>query len=443
MAVTAIRSGAGPRAIIAAVPRLLGHHSADTQGYRTEPMMQPGRATDPVVRAAHLLDTQGQADRRSAIDEAAEAEVATSLQTARAARPADPITSPLPTLPPAVASVSPPPLTGAPAGPAVMTLTEALRHGLAEAMAADTTIIVMGEDVEEGPFGVTSGLVDRFGRRRVRNTPISEAAFLGAALGAAAAGLKPVVEVMFADFAAVGMDQIINQIAKWRYLEGARRPLPIVIRMAAGAGIAAGVHHSQNLAHVFASTAGLKCLYPSSPADALRAFKAALADPDPVILLEPKALYETSGRVDPNASPLADGQIRVWRDGDAASVIAIGPMVPPALAAAEQLAEERIAVQVIEPIWLAPVPVPALCAAAGRTDRVVIVDEGATLAGLADALAARLGRALWDELAAPPLTVTSDHVPIPFAPALESHWRPSAETIVAAVRELCRSREST
>ncbi len=440
-AIAAIRNGDGPQAIVATVPRLVGHHSADAQGYRAQPMARPGSAADPVVRAARLIEAEGRGDRRSTIDEAADEEVRTALQAARAARPADSRSSPPPKIPAATCSACPEPLRGVPEGMTEMTLAQALRGGLIEAMAADPAIIVMGEDVEEGTFGVTSGLVARFGRARVRNTPICEAAFLGVALGAAAAGRKPVVEVMFADFASVGMDQIVNQIAKWRYLDGGRRPLPIVIRMATGAGISAGAHHSQNLAHVFASTAGLKCLYPSSPGDALRALKAALADPDPVILLEPKALYETSGPVDPDAPPLADGRVRIWRDGDAASVVAIGPMVPQALAAAAQLAEDGIAVQVVEPLWLAPLPMPALEAALSRRRRVVIVDEGAPVSGLADALAARIGHALWDELVAPPLTLTPPHTPIPFAPALEASWVPSARTIAEAVRELCRSSE--
>ncbi len=439
-AIAAIRAGAGPQAIVAAVPRLLGHHSADAEPYRsTGSRPHVDGVQDPIVRAAQLLDTRDLAHQRQQIDDEAAAQVHAALDVACAQPRAGDRKDAADPVPPAESPYAPPPLVGAPEGPRRMTLAAALGHGLAEAMAQDPRIIVMGEDVEEGTFGVTSGLVARFGRARVRNTPISEAAFLGAALGAATTGLKPVVEVMFADFAAVGMDQIVNQIAKWRYLTGAQQPLPIVVRMAAGAGIAAGVHHSQNLAHLLASTAGLKCLYPSSPGDALRALKTALADPDPVVLFEPKALYETAGRVDPDAPPLAQGQIRIWRDGDAASVVAIGPMVPPALAAAAQLADEGIAVQVVEPLWLAPVPMPALERALSRQGRVVIVDEGARVSGLADALAARLGRALWDRLVVPPRTLTPPHAPVPFAPALEASWRPSAQTIAAAVRALCRA----
>ncbi len=436
-AIAAIRAGGGPRAIVAVVPRLLGHHSADVQGYREEDIEPSGSAADPVMRAARLLEAQGMGARRSALDEVVEEEVAAALQAARAATAAGPVSAPSSVHFAVESSFQPRPLRGDPQGASEMTLAQALCRGLTEAMQSDPAIIVMGEDVEEGPFGVTRGLAERFGRVRVRNTPISEAAFLGAALGAAAAGLKPVVEVMFADFAAVGMDQIVNQIAKWRYLTGGNQPLPIVIRMAAGAGIAAGVHHSQNLAHVFAATAGLKCLYPSTPGDALRALKAALEDPDPVILVEPKALYETVGPVDPDASPLADGQIRIWREGGQIGIVAIGAMVPEALTAAERLSEDGLETVVVEPLWLAPVPLPALRDALRGCRHVVIVDEGATLCGLADALAARLGAALWDRLSGPPIVLTPPHTPVPFAPALEADWRPSARAIAEAVRKSC------
>ncbi|RMF70486.1 MAG: hypothetical protein D6740_08275 [Alphaproteobacteria bacterium] len=415
-AIAAIRNGAGPRAIIAAVPRLVGHHSADAQGYRSGQAPRLKSVADPLVRAARLLDATGPGASRRSIEETAEKAAAAALQTAQVAPAADPASSSPVPVPPAESPACPEPLrTFSDEAPA-MTLAQALRTGLADAMGADPTIIVMGEDVEEGPFGVTSGLVARFSRERVRNTPISEAAFLGAALGAAAAGLKPVVEVMFADFAAVGMDQIVNQIAKWRYLTGSRRPLPIVIRMAAGAGIAAGLHHSQNPAHVFAATAGLKCLYPSAPGDALRALKAALADPDPVILLEPKVLYDAVGPVEPNAPPLQDGQIRIWRRGGRVGIVAIGPMVPEALAAAERLAEDGMEAAVIEPLWLAPLPLPSLVAALEGCRHVVIVDEGAALCGLADALAARLATALWEGLAGPPVALAPPHAPVPLRP---------------------------
>ncbi|GIX17841.1 MAG: 2-oxoisovalerate dehydrogenase E1 [Rhodothalassiaceae bacterium] len=435
-AVAAIRTGGGPQALIAAVPRLLGHHSADEESYRKADPPRIGGPQDPLVRAAAVMEKAGLAAEAQRLAAEAGAEVAEAIEVAWAYPPADPSTSPAPAIPPAVTDRRPEPLRGAPAGPERMTLAEALRHGLAEAMARDPDIVILGEDVEEGAFGVTRGLADRFGRPRVRNTPISEAAFLGAALGAAAAGLKPVVEVMFADFAAVGMDQIVNQIAKWRYSEGARRPLPLVIRMAAGAGIAAGMHHSQNMGQVFAATAGLKCLYPSAPGDALRALKAALVDPDPVILLEPKALYDRPGAVEPDAPALEDGRIRVWTEGDAAAIVALGPMVPEALAAAERLAGEGIPAAVIEPLWLAPLPLPALVAALEGRRHVVIVDEGAALCGLADALAARLAAALRDGRAAPPLAVTPPHAPVPFAPALEAAWRPDRARIAAAVRRL-------
>jgi pyruvate dehydrogenase E1 component beta subunit len=320
-----------------------------------------------------------------------------------------------------------------------ITFAAAVREALAEEMRRDERVVLFGEDVGKagGVFKVTQGLWEEFGAQRVWDTPISEIAITGMALGAALNGLRPVLDLMFADFFAVAWDQVANQIAKFRYQTGGQgERLPLVLRAASGAGVSFAAQHSQAIEGWLAQIPGLKVVVPSCPRDAKGLLKAAIRDDGPVCFLEPKALYFTKGPSGPDGEIMALGRAEVVRRGEAATVVSCGLMSPRSLAAAEALGADGIAVEVIDLRTLAPLDRETLAESLTRTGRLVAVDESPAGRGWS---AEVLAWALEEGLVGPGAArrVSPPASPVPFSPALEEAWLPSIERITAAVRLLC------
>jgi acetoin:2,6-dichlorophenolindophenol oxidoreductase subunit beta len=328
------------------------------------------------------------------------------------------------------------------------TFREAINEALRQEMARDPDVILMGEDVAGGAtvsgfeqndawggvLGVTKGLVQEFGRDRVLDTPISESGFIGAAVGAAATGLRPVAELMFVDFFGVCMDQIFNQGAKLRYMFGGKAKVPMVIRTMIGAGFRAAGQHSGCHYSVFTHMPGLKTVVPSNPADAKGLLAASIRDDDPVIFFEHKLLYDVPGEL-PDGDYLVElGRADVKREGEGATIVAIGRMVQLSLEAAETLAGEGVEVEVVDPRTLSPLDDEAILASVRKTGRLVVVDEDNPRCSMATDIAALIASRAFDHLDAPPQLVTAPHTPVPFSPVLEDVYVPSPERIVEAVR---------
>jgi pyruvate dehydrogenase E1 component beta subunit len=313
---------------------------------------------------------------------------------------------------------------------------QAINRAIADAMAADASVIVMGEDVAGpgGPFGVTRGLLDKFGAERVRDTPISEAALVGAAVGAAMTGLRPVVEIMFMDFVTLAMDALVNQAAKARFMFGGQLSVPMVVRMPHGGGINAGPQHSQCLEAWLAHVPGLKVLCPANAEDAYGLTRAAIADDDPVILIENKALYAVKGELPERAAATPIGRARIGREGRDVSIVAYGAMVGIALSAADELAQSGIEAEVIDLRSLQPWDEAAVLDSIARTHRLVIAHEAVEAFGIGAEIAARMADAGFDELDGPIVRVGAPFMPVPFAKTLEDWYRPDVAKIVAAVK---------
>ena len=319
---------------------------------------------------------------------------------------------------------------------ALLDLGDALGLALREEMRRDPRVYCIGEDIVLGlPFGVTKGLVDEFGAERVLNAPISEAAIVGSAMGAALTGLVPVVDMHFADFVTCAMDEVVNQIAKSRYMFGGQLDCPLTLRMPYGIGRSGGGHHSNSVEAWFVNTPGLKVCIPSTPADARGLLKTAIRDPDPVLVFEHRGLYRVTGEV-PEAETLVPlGVADVKRPGRDATVIATARMVHASLEAARRLAEEGIEVEVVDPRSLVPLDRETLAASVRRTSRVVIAEEGPRRASVGAWLAWVIMDDCFDDLDAPIARVAAPDVPIPFSPPLEGFVTPGADDVVAAVRQ--------
>ncbi len=322
-----------------------------------------------------------------------------------------------------------------------ITFIEAIRQTLADAMRADERVIVLGEDVAEGgPYLATAGLVDEFGRERVLNTPISEGAVCGVAVGAAQSGLRPVVEIMFIDFITLALDQLVNQAAKAHFMSGGQLQVPLVLRTQGGASGRNGAQHSQSLEAWLTHVPGLKVVMPSSAADAAGLLASAIADPGPVVFVENKSLYfrreplagSADGAADP--VPVALGEANVLRRGDALTIIATSRMVADALAAAEQLARDGVEAEVIDPRTLVPLDLDTLARSVQKTGRAVIAHEAVTTGGFGAELAAQLQDAAFDFLEAPIQRVGAPFTPVPVSPPLEDVYRPGVDQILSAAR---------
>jgi len=319
------------------------------------------------------------------------------------------------------------------------TYLEAIREGLWEEMERDPNVFIIGEDigVYGGAFKVTSGFLDKFGEKRVVDTPISESAIVGASIGAGLMGLRPVAEMQFSDFISCGFDQIVNFAAKCRYRWNAS--VPIVIRSPSGGGIHGGPFHSQNPEMWFVHTPGLKVVAPATAYDAKGLIKSAVRDNDPVLFFEHKGLYRRIKEDLPEREytvPL--GKAKVARKGRDLSIITYGAMVWTALEAAEALAEEGIDVEVLDLRTLAPLDREAVCETARKTSKVLLLHEDTQTGGLAGELAATLTERVWDYLDGPILRVTAPDTPVPFSAPLEEAFLPNAQKVIEKARWLHR-----
>ena len=316
---------------------------------------------------------------------------------------------------------------------AQLTYREAVRDGIAQEMRRDEDVVFLGEDVAAagGVFKTTVGLLEEFGPDRVRDTPISEQAIIGAAMGASMTGLKPIAEIMFSDFFAVCWDLVANQIAKTRYMTDGQCSFPLVLRSANGGGSRFGAQHSQSVENWAMAVPGLKVVAPSTPADVKGLLAASVRDPDPVMFFEQKSLYAIKGEVpeDEHVEPL--GVARVVRAGDDVTIAALAAMVPRALNAAETLESEHgVSAEVIDVRSLVPLDTKTLLDSVSRTGRLVTVEENPRLCGWGAELASIVAEeAFWD-LEGPIVRVTTPHIPLPSADALEDAVMPSAEGIV-------------
>jgi pyruvate dehydrogenase E1 component beta subunit len=312
----------------------------------------------------------------------------------------------------------------------------AVNRALADAMAADPDVVLLGEDIglAGGPFGATRGLQERFGAERVRDTPIAEAALVGAAMGAALSGLKPIAEIMFMDFVTLAMDALVNQAAKARFMFGGQRGVPLVLRTPHGGGLSAGPQHSQCLEVWFCHVPGLKVVCPATPADAYGLLRAAIADPDPVVVVEHKGLYAMKGELADPPEVVPIGRARLVRPGRDATIVAYGAAVHWALAAAETLTAEGVEAEVLDLRSLQPWDEAAVLESLSRTHRLVIAQEAVEAFGVGAEIAARMAETGFDELDGPVLRVGASFTPVPFARSLEAAWRPDAARIAAAVR---------
>ncbi len=316
---------------------------------------------------------------------------------------------------------------------------EALREALREEMRRDPRVFLLGEDIAQfgGSYKVTQGLLDEFGPERVRNTPISEAAIVGAAVGAALTGMRPVAELMYVDFSGIAMDQIANQAAKNRYMFGGKALVPMVLRTQGGAGRSSAAQHAQSLEAWFIHIPGLKVVMPATPYDAKGLLKTAIRDDNPVIFIEHKLLYPETGEVPEEEYLVPLGVAEVKRAGEDVTVVAHSRMVHLALRAADRLAAEGISCEVVDPRTLDPLDTSTILRSVEKTSRLVILQEAVAQCSFASEVAALVAEEALDCLDAPIRRVTALDTPMPFSPKLERFVVPSEERLIAAVREVC------
>lgn len=323
-----------------------------------------------------------------------------------------------------------------------VSFVDAVRLTLAHAMRNDSRVVILGEDIAGGAgqapplhgamggtFGATKGLVEEFGVRRVVDTPISEAAIVGAAVGAAMAGLRPVVDLMWASFAPYAFDQILNQAAKLRYMSGGQARVPLVLRMAAGAGLRAAAQHSDTLYPLFTHIPGLKVVAPATPAEVQGLLLAAIVDDNPVVVIEHMALYREHGPISETMEPMTLGKLAVHRQGADVTIACVGQALHPALDAAEQLASEEIDAEVISLCSLQPLDLDGLVASVGVTRRLVVVEESPPRCSVSADIAASVSERLFGVLLGPVRRVNTPAAPVPFSPPLEDAYLPSASRI--------------
>ena len=320
---------------------------------------------------------------------------------------------------------------------AELTYREAVSRAIAQEMDRDPTVYFIGEDVAAagGVFKTTEGLMERFGPKRVRDTPISEQAIIGAVMGAAMNGLRPVAELMFSDFFAVCWDLIANQIAKTRYMTDGQVALPLVIRTANGGGVRFGAQHSQSVEGWAMAIPGLKVVVPSTPVDMIGLFAAAVRDPDPVIVVEPKVLYASKGDVPDGEIVDELGAAKVLREGEDVTIAALGAMVPKALEAAERLSTDGVDAEVIDVRSLVPLDTTTILASVEKTGRFVTVEENPRLCGWGAEVASVVAEERFFDLDGPLVRITTPHIPLPAADALEDLAIPSVDAIADRVKK--------
>ncbi|MBW0928421.1 alpha-ketoacid dehydrogenase subunit beta [Priestia megaterium] len=331
-----------------------------------------------------------------------------------------------------------------------LSMSEAINEAMKLAMRKDENVVLLGEDVAGGAeidhlqddeawggvLGVTKGLVQEFGRERILDTPISEAAYIGAAMGAAATGLRPVAELMFNDFIGCCLDQVLNQGAKFRYMFGGKAEVPVTIRTTHGAGFRAAAQHSQSLYALFTSIPGIKVVVPSNPYDAKGLLLAAIEDNDPVIFFEDKTLYNMKGEVPEGYYTIPLGKADVKREGTDLTIVAIGKQVNTALAAADQLSHKGIDVEVVDPRSLSPFDEETILSSVEKTNQLIVIDEANPRCSIATDIAALVADKGFDMLDAPIKRITAPHTPVPFSPPLEDIYLPTPQKVIEVVSEL-------
>jgi pyruvate dehydrogenase E1 component beta subunit len=338
-----------------------------------------------------------------------------------------------------MSTLSPQATAGIPRSARELTFGQAIKEALAEEMRRDPHIFIIGEDVAEAGtvFKVLAGLVDEFGRERIIDSPISEAGITGLGVGAAMTGMRPVVDLMFGDFMALAMDQIVNQAAKVHYMSGGKLHVPMVIRTTLGATRRSAAQHSQSLYAWVAHVPGLKVVLPSTPADAKGLLKAAIRDENPVLFFEDKMMYQLKGNVPEGDHTIPLGVAEIKRPGSDITFVATSSMVHVALAAATQLDASGISAEVVDPRTLVPLDAEALVASVRRTGRAVVVDEGCERYGITAEIASVIADGAFDYLDAPVKRLGALNVPVPFSPTLEDETVPTPERLAAMARSLC------
>lgn len=322
-----------------------------------------------------------------------------------------------------------------------ITYAQAIKEAMSEEMRRDPSVFLMGEDVGlyGGAFGVSVGMFEEFGEERVRDTPISEAAIVGAATGTAVTGMRPIAEIMFSDFMTIAMDQLVNQAAKMRYMFGGKANVPMVVRTPGGSGTGAAAQHSQSLEAWFCHVPGLKVVIPSTPADAKGLLKAAIRDDNPVVFIEQKLLYRKKGPVPEEDYVIPLGKADIKREGKDLTIITYGRMVPACLKVAEDLAKEGIDIEVVDPRTLLPLDKETLIRSAAKTGKVLIVHEAVQTGGFGGEIAAVIADSdAFYYLDAPIKRLGGLDVPIPYCPELEKNVVPTEKTITEAVYGLLK-----
>jgi pyruvate/2-oxoglutarate/acetoin dehydrogenase E1 component len=319
-----------------------------------------------------------------------------------------------------------------------ITFREAIREALIEEMENDHSVFLMGENIaiRGGVYEVTKGLLDKFGEDRIIDMPISESGFVGAAVGAALLGTRPVVDLMFADFLPLAMDHIVNHAAKMRYMYGGKAKVPMVIRAFFGAGTSLGCSHSQSLEAWVVHCPGLKVIMPSTPADAKGLLKSAIRDDDPVIFFEHRLLYAIKGEIPDGEHIIPFGQADLKREGRDVTVVATARMVHRALEAAVELSKEGIEIEVLDPRSLVPLDYETLVASVKKTSRLLIVHEACKTGGIGGEIAAIAAKEAFGYLDAPIERIGAPDIPVPFSPPLENYYIPKKEDIVTTVRRM-------
>lgn len=315
------------------------------------------------------------------------------------------------------------------------TYLDAIRAGLEEELHRDSSIYIFGEDVAlGGPFGVTKGLAETFGVNRLVNTPISEATVMGITIGAATAGLRPVVEIMFIDFITLAMDQLVNHAAKLHYMSGGQLRIPLTVRVQCGISGAMGAHHSQSFESWLAHVPGLKVVMPANPADAKGLLKSAIRDDNPVVFIEHRGLYRTKGEVPDGEATVPIGQASVLRQGEQITIVALSSMIAPALAAAKELEAEGISAEVIDPRTISPLDIDTITNSVKKTSRMIVAHEAVEQGGIGAEIVARVQQEAFHYLDSPIARVAAPFAPVPASPTLETKFLPGKVGILSAVR---------
>jgi 2-oxoisovalerate dehydrogenase E1 component len=437
-AVLAARAGQGPVVVEAATYRWHGHYEGDPQRYRPAEEVQEWEGRDPLLAHERRLRDAGVGDDEI---KALESSIATELDGAveaarRLATPAaatlhDFVARPRPACdePPAIADDAP-----------VFRTMDAIRAALETELASDERVFVAGIDVGEGGnvFGLTRGLREQFGER-VRDTPISETAIVGLGVGAAMAGMRPVVEVMYLDFLGVCLDQLLNQAAKLPFMTGGAASMALTVRTQFGAGRSSGSQHSQSLEALLAHIPGLSVVMPSTPADTYGLLRAAIQDPNPVVFIENRLLYGMKGSQPPEHHIVPIGKSAIVRPGTDVTVVSVSRMVHEAIAAAEMVADDGISVEVIDLRTVAPLDIAPILESVARTNRLLIAHEAVMPFGIGAEIAATVAREGFWDLDAPIERVGAAATPPPYAPDLERAWLPDRTDIANAIRHLAQT----